>query len=117
MTLEYRHNYLSVFFLYRKDKAPSQNIALLNSSNKIILLCWSILPALNCIDLWDNYFSWCIFSYNQPSMAICIKDSTTATQFHVYLNKKDSLNMRDGNALLNIQNWALKERKVPSYPG
>ena len=106
-----------LYFLFiKKDTAPSQNIALLNKSNKIILLCWTILPALNFIGLWDNYLSWCIYSYNLPLMAICIKDSATATQFHSYLNKKDSLNICDSNALLNIQNWALKEMNVPAYP-
>lgn len=106
-----------LYFLFiKKNTVPSQNIALLNISNKIILFCWSILPALNFIGLWDNYLSWNIYSSTLPSMAICIKDSATSTQFHSYLNKKDSLQICDGNVLLNIQNWALKEMNVPVYP-
>ncbi len=106
-----------LYFLFIKnEKTAAQNFALLNVGIKIILLCWSILPALNFIGLWDNYLSWNIYSSTLPNMAICIKDSTTSKQFHFYLNKKDSLNICNGNALLNIQNWAMKEMNVPPYP-
>ena len=113
-------NIAMIMFLYflfiKNEKIVVLNVVSLNSRNKIILLCWSILPALNFIGLWDNYLSWNIYSSTLPNLAICIKDSATSKQFHAYLNKKDSLNICDGNALLNIQNWAMKEMNVPPYP-
>lgn len=116
MAVEYSHDHVLIFFLYKKLENSITKFWYLNGRNKIILLCSSILPALNFTGLWDNYLFWNIYTSALPNMAICIKDSATSKQFHPYLIKKDSLNFCESNTLLNIQNWAMKEMNVPPYP-
>jgi uncharacterized membrane protein YphA (DoxX/SURF4 family) len=107
--------YLYLIFIKCKDASCKQFI-FMGMRNKAILACWAFLPAFNFIGLWDNYLSWNIYSSTLPNMLVCIKDTSTAKALRRFVNYKDSLNICNGNALLSIQSWALKEISVPPYP-
>jgi hypothetical protein len=84
--------------------------------NKVVLLAWGILPALNYAGLWDNYFSSRLYSGGLPQMSICLKDPSEIEEFQPYLNSTDSYNRCTGDAMLNLQNWAVKEMEVLPLP-
>lgn len=85
--------------------------------NKVILIAWGILPALNYIGLWDNYLSSRLYSGGLPLMAICLKPTDVENDMlQPYLNKTDTYQLCNGSAMINLQNWAMKEMNVPPYP-
>ena len=83
---------------------------------KIVLFCWAFLPALNFIGWWDHYLSWNLYSHTLPTMTICIRDILPDARLQPYLNKKVNPLICEGDALLNIQTWAMKEMNVPPCP-
>jgi len=113
-------NAAMIFYLYLIFIKGESNLSglfiLMDMRNKIILACWAILPAFNFIGLWDNYLSWNIYSSSLPNMLVCIKDTSTANALGSFVNNNDPLKICNGDALLNIQRWAMKEMSVPPYP-
>ena len=84
--------------------------------NKIILLFWGILPVLNYAGLWDSYLSSRLYSGGLPLMAICLKDAGEMEELQPYLSKADTYHVCNGQAMVNLQTWAMKEMNVPPYP-
>ncbi|CAN5405150.1 hypothetical protein BH11BAC5_BH11BAC5_12710 [soil metagenome] len=80
------------------------------------MVAWAVLPALNFIGFWDNYLSWNLYSSRIPRMVICIKDTTATTLLRSYYSGNHGSKICNGNALLNVQDWALREMAVPPYP-
>ncbi|MEO7487958.1 MAG: MauE/DoxX family redox-associated membrane protein, partial [Ferruginibacter sp.] len=107
---------LLYFLVIRNEKLSINRWSLFDVRNKIILTAWAILPAFNFIGFWDNYLSWNLYSSSMPGMIICIKDTAATTQLSNYYSRNHTSKMCNGNALLNIQYWALKEMAVPPYP-
>jgi hypothetical protein len=107
------HLYL-LFYYNRDQKIYSKEI--LKGFNKIVLICWGILPALNhTAGWWDNFLSSRLFAGNQPFMALCIKDSSELKQLQPYITRKDVHHLCDGAAYVNLQSWSMKELKSPAY--
>ena len=110
--------YLYILFI-RKDSVPisfSHFYQLRKGYNKLVILCWGILPAFSFIGWWDNYLSSSLYSGRVPTMAICINNPDSLTSLRPYFSKTDTLHICDGAALINTQSWALKEINVPPYP-
>jgi hypothetical protein len=108
---------LLLYIIFIKNKSLQINIQQLwGGWNKIILICWGILPVLNYVGLWDSYLSSRLYSGGLPLMAICLKDTGEIEELHPYLNKNDSYHVCNGEAMVNIQTWAMKEMNVPPYP-
>lgn len=84
--------------------------------NRAILLFWGILPILSFAGYWDYYLSSSLYSGNTPKLAICIKDAKAAKGLEEYFAKKDGFKICNGDAMITLQNWALKEINVPPYP-
>ncbi len=84
--------------------------------NKVVLVCWGIMPALNYLGLWDNYLSCRLYSGGLPLMVFCIKDESEKEELQPYFSRTDPYNLCNGNAMVNLQTWAMREMNVPSYP-
>lgn len=84
--------------------------------NKLVLICWGILPALSFLGYWDKNLSSNLFSANLPGMVICIKDTSACKQLQRFCYKKDSPNTCNGQAKIDIQTWARVETNVSVYP-
>jgi hypothetical protein len=108
--------FLLYFLFIRNQKISIVEWIRLEMQNKIILAAWAVLPALNFIGFWDNYLSWNLYSSRIPRMVICIKDTTATTLLRSYYSGSHASKICNGNALLNVQDWALKEMAVPPYP-
>jgi hypothetical protein len=108
---------LSLYFLFiRNQKISIVEWHRLEIQNKIILVAWAVLPALNFIGFWDNYLSWNLYSSRIPRMIICIKDTAATTPLRNYYSGNHASKICNGNGLLNVQDWALREMAVPPYP-
>jgi hypothetical protein len=83
--------------------------------NKLVFICWGILPALNFVGCWDNYLSSGIYSGKLPRMVICIKDTGKCKPLLPFC-KSDYHNLCNGEAFIDLQYWALSETHVTSYP-
>jgi hypothetical protein len=84
--------------------------------NKLVFLCWGILPLLSFWGLWDNYLSSNLYSGTLPKAVVCVADTSTTTKINKYFNKKDALHKCDGKALINLQTWSMTEMEAPVYP-
>lgn len=84
--------------------------------NRLALVCWGILPVLSFWGWWDKNLSSNLFSANLPDMIICIKDTSACKQLQRFCDKKDSWNICNGQAKIDIQAWARVETNVSVYP-
>lgn len=83
--------------------------------NKLVLLCWWILPLLNhSVGLWDNFLSLRLFAGNQVMMVLCITDRNEINELKPYI-EKDMRNVCDGDRIVNIQKWSMREMNAPAY--
>lgn len=106
-----------LYFVFIKPQNTPINIpALWPGVNKIVLLAWGIMPALNYVGVWDSYFSSRLYSGGLPLLAICLKDAGEIEELQPYLSTTDAYNRCDGAAMVNLQNWAMKEMNVPPVP-
>jgi hypothetical protein len=80
-----------------------------------VFICWGILPALNFIGCWDNYLSSGIYSGRLPKMLICIKDTSKCKPLRKFC-RKDLLNTCNGQAVIDLQYWAMTETNVAPCP-
>ncbi len=84
--------------------------------NKLVLICWFVLPAFNYAGLWDNFLSSRLYSANLPLMALCIKDGAEKEKLKPYFVKISQKAVCDGQAFVDLQTWAIMEMHVPPYP-
>ena len=84
--------------------------------NKLVLICWGVLPALSFVGYWDNNLSSNLFSANVPRMVICIKNTSECKPLQRFLSKKDIPNTCHGLSKIDVQNWAVAETGVAVYP-
>jgi hypothetical protein len=85
-------------------------------TNRIVAVCWIILPALHFGGWWDSYLSCSLYSGNTSLMMICVQDSSTNVTIAKYFNRGTLYNGCKNGHQLSIQNWALEEMNVPAYP-
>jgi hypothetical protein len=83
--------------------------------NKMILLFWGILPALNFIGYWPDKFSFSLYSGDTLRMAICIKDVRAVKQLESYINTNNPYSLCGNNTLL-ISGWCMDQVNVLPYP-
>jgi hypothetical protein len=84
--------------------------------NKLLVICWGILPVLSFWGYWDKNLSSNLFSANLPGMIICVRDSSGCKQLQRFCYKRDSRNICNGQAKIDIQTWARLETNVSVYP-
>lgn len=90
--------------------------ALLQGWNKVVLVFWGVLPAMNFIGCWDSYLSASLYSERIPQMSICIADTTQCPALSPYFSTKDSRNSCNGQAKIDLSTWSMKELNVPINP-
>ncbi|MGH2649100.1 MAG: MauE/DoxX family redox-associated membrane protein [Ginsengibacter sp.] len=85
--------------------------------NKLIILSFGILPALNFFGYWDFYLSSSLFSYRPPDMYICISKSGSSKELQPFFNINKNRFLCDSNRLIiNVRTWSFQELMVPPYP-
>jgi hypothetical protein len=84
--------------------------------NKLVLICWIILPAFSLWGYWDKNLSSNLFSANVPKMIICITDTTKCKPLQRFCSNRDVPNTCHGLAKIDIQAWAITETGVFAYP-
>jgi hypothetical protein len=83
--------------------------------NKLVLICWIILPAFSFWGYWDKNLSSNLFSANVPKMIICVTDTSKCKPLQRFCSKGDVVNTCHGLAKIDIQTWAIGETGVPAY--
>lgn len=108
---------VQVYFLFIKNTGFTLNLRWLwNGWNKLVLMCWGLLPLLNhTMGWWDNFLSLRLFAGTQPMMVLCIKDSAEIKQLQPFLDKGDNYHLCNGEAMVNLQSWSMKEMNSPLY--
>jgi hypothetical protein len=108
---------VQVYFLFIKNTGFTINLRLLwGGWNKLVLICWGLLPLLNhTLGRWDNFLSLRLFTGTQPMMVFCIKDSAEIKQLQPFLEKADNYQLCNGEAIVNLQSWSMKEMNSPIY--
>jgi hypothetical protein len=108
---------LFLYFIFLKDRERVivfQPVTI--GWNKLVLICWGILPMLSFWGYWDKNLSSNLFSANLPGMIICVRDTSACRQLQRFSYKKDSRNICNGQAKIDIQTWARLETNVSVYP-
>jgi len=108
--------HLYILFIYRKTLAIDLP-TLWKGWNKIIIICWGILPMLNhTVGWWDNALSSRLFAGNHYHMNLCVKDSTEIKQLRpfLYSSKRNAI-CDSGTLMVNLQSWGLAEMRSPVY--
>ncbi|MGZ3776378.1 MAG: hypothetical protein ACXVI9_01900, partial [Mucilaginibacter sp.] len=113
-------NTAMILFLYFIFLKNNESIPVFHSitqrGNKLILICWGILPVLSFWGYWDKNLSSNLFSANLPGVIICVRDTSACRQLQRFCYKKDSRNICNGQAKIDIQTWARLETNVSVYP-
>jgi hypothetical protein len=85
--------------------------------NKLIIVCFGILPVLNFFGYWDFFLSSGLFSLKPPEMYICIHNPGSSKILDLYLDRNKNKFLCDSNsALLDVRAWSFREMQVPAYP-
>ncbi len=108
---------MQLLLIVQPNKQPILPLStLLFKWNKLVLICWALLPILSIWSLWDNYLSSNLYSGTLPKAVICIADSSKTTNLKKYYNKADLLHKCNGKVLINLQTWSMMEMEAPVYP-
>jgi len=106
--------YLYIIFL-KKAPVIIPFKSVFSGWNIPVFIFWGVLPALNFVGCWDNYLSSGIYSGKLPRMLICIKDTSKCKPLQKFC-RKDLLNTCNGEAVMDLQYWAMAETNVAPYP-
>jgi len=102
-----------IFFKNDPDVVPFTT--LFTGWNKLVFICWGILPAFNLPGYWDNYLSSGMYSGKLPQMLICVKDTSKCPDLKRFC-KPDYRHLCNGSSTIDLQYWALSETSVAPYP-
>ncbi|MDP4286051.1 MAG: hypothetical protein Q8891_16680 [Bacteroidota bacterium] len=108
--------FLYLLFIHNSPVTPfSQSIK--QGWNKLILVLFGMLPALNFIGYWDFYLSSSLISGRTPEMYICINHEGSGKKLQPFFSKEKYQFRCDRNSyLLDITAWSFQEMQVPVYP-
>ncbi|MDO3628274.1 hypothetical protein [Mucilaginibacter sp. BT774] len=108
---------LYLYFIFL-NKAEHQGIfpIMFTGWNKLVVLCWGVLPALSFVGYWDYYLSSSLYSGKLPTMIVCISNTTKCRKLSRYFNKNTAFTPCAGQAIINMGNWATAETNVAIYP-
>jgi hypothetical protein len=107
--------YLYILFI-KGDKYAITFKSLNTGWNRLVILCWAILPALNFIGYWDAYLSSGVYSGRTPKMMVCVADTAQCRPLRRYLYKSKNPETCNGQMQINIQYWSISETNVLVYP-
>lgn len=109
--------YLYLIFLHNKeDKRPLSLFYSPSFNLPIIVLC-AVIPILNFVNLWPNFFSFSLYSCKSKEMIICINDDkTTTNELSQFFEKNDSRFEGNEMNIIKVNSWALNELSITPYP-
>ncbi len=106
-----------LYFIFLKENQPVANfLPVTEGWNKLVFLCWAILPMFSFFGYWDYNLSSNLFSANLPRMIICITDTSKCKPLLRFCSKRDILNTCHGLAKIDIKTWSIAETTVSAYP-
>jgi hypothetical protein len=107
---------LYLYIIFFKSNANALSfMPIFRGWNKLVLICWGILPAFSFVGYWDSYLSSSIYSGKSPQMFICIRDTSKSRQLQIFY-KKNSSKICNGQAIINLRNWGMSETNIIPYP-
>ena len=106
--------YVYIIFL-RKSPVIIPFKSIFSGWNIPVFICWGILPALSFVGCWDNYLSSSIYSGKLPRVLICINDTSKCKPLQKFC-RRDLLNTCNGEAVIDLQYWAMTETNIAPYP-
>jgi len=83
--------------------------------NKLVLICWGVLPALGVMGYWDAYLSSGIYSGKAPYMIICVGNVEKAKDLKPFISESNSKICESGTTI-RLSDWAAKETMVLPNP-
>ncbi len=107
---------LFLYFIFWKKNNGISVFQVTRGWNKLVLMCWCVLPAFSFVGYWDNNLSSNLFSANVPRMIICVDNTSECKPLQRFFSKKDIPNTCHGLAKIDVQNWAVAETSVAAYP-
>jgi hypothetical protein len=84
--------------------------------NKLVFVCWGILPVLSFWGWWDKSLSSNLFSANLTGVIICVRDTSACKPLQKFCYTKDTRNLCNGQAKIDLQVWARRETNVSVNP-
>jgi hypothetical protein len=106
--------YLYIIFIRKNEYAFSFK-PIFQSWNKLVFICWGILPMLGIFGYWDGFLSSSIYSGKSPRMVICIRDASKCRELKPFYNKNHA-KVCDGGTSISLLTWSLSETNVVRNP-
>jgi uncharacterized membrane protein YphA (DoxX/SURF4 family) len=106
--------YLYLIFIKKQERVIAPKFVF-QGWNKLIFVVWGILPALHFVGYWDGFLSSSMYSGKAPKMIICIKDTSKCRQLQAFY-KKRRYKICNGQAYIELQNWAITETNAIPNP-
>lgn len=82
--------------------------------NRVVLLCFGILPILSFWGLWESHFSSNLYSGKTKNLAVCV-EKKYVPELNTYFSK-DTHHICDRASMLKVQQWSFSELNLPPYP-
>ncbi len=79
-----------------------------------IALFWWVIPWLNLIGYWDDYFSAVLYSGKSQNLYICTSNIKTKTNYALYF--KATSNKQPCNSMLSVSEWSMQTINVVPNP-
>lgn len=105
---------LFLYFLFIYSRQQFLISFLFTGWNRIVLLCFGILPILSFWRLWPSHFSSDLYSGKTQNLAICVEEASVPALKNYF--GRDKYLICNDTGVLKIQKWALGELNLPPYP-
>ena len=87
---------------------------LVSGFNKIPFVLLGILPFFCYLGLWDNFFSFNLYSGSLKHFLICLDKEKLGAEYQPYFSTAKRI--CDGKMVISGNNWALEEMNIVIYP-
>jgi hypothetical protein len=88
--------------------------ALISGYNKIPFVVLGILPFFCYLDLYDNFFSFNLYSGSLKQFSICVDEDKISSDYKPYFSENTTF--CGSKRIISGNQWALKEMNVVIYP-
>jgi uncharacterized protein YhhL (DUF1145 family) len=113
-------NVVMIFLLYllfiARLPVSIQFRSLKKNWNKLIIILFGILPALNFFGYWDFFLSSSLFSSKPPDMYVYIKNEGSCKELQPFFITNKNRFPGDSISIINVRTWSFRELMVPAYP-
>ncbi len=82
--------------------------------NRVVLLCFGILPILSFWGLWESHFSSNLYSGKTKNLTVCV-NKKDVRELQAYFSK-DNHHICESTSMLKVQKWSFSELNLPPYP-